>query len=130
MLPQGTPSKAAAHITQVIVERARAAEQAWASVSTQATQRLDFASQKAERLTHEVLQTALARIDRQTSTEDALLRESIGLGPQATLERGYVLALHGQRLVTTAQQALEHPHLALRFSDGSVNVTLDLDTKP
>ena len=130
LLPQGTPSKAAAHITQVIVARARAAEQAWESVSTQALQRLDFAAQKAEHLTQEVFQTAMARIDHQTTTVDALLRESIGLGPQATLERGYALALHGQRLVTTVQQALEHPHLTLRFSDGSVNVTLDLDTTP
>lgn len=130
LLPQGTPSKAAAYITQVIVERARAAEQAWESVSTQAIQRLDFAAQKAERLVQEVFQAALARIDRQASTVDALLRESIGLGPQATLERGYALALDGKRLVTSAQQALEHPQLTLRFADGSVNVTLDLDPPP
>lgn len=124
LLPQGTPSKAAAHVTQVIVERARAADRAWDSVVTQTAQRLESAGQRTDRILQEVSQGVLARLDRQASTVDALLRETIGLGPQSTLERGYALVHDGQALVASAQQARQHPQLTLRFADGSVDVTL------
>ncbi len=44
------------------------------------------------------------------------------LNPEAVLERGYALVLDGKRAITSAQSALEHAHMTLRFHDGSVQV--------
>lgn len=47
------------------------------------------------------------------------------LGPQATLERGYVLVESGGRLLTRAASASPGDALRLRFADGRVDVHVD-----
>ena len=47
------------------------------------------------------------------------------LGPIAVLGRGYALALHHGKPVTSAEQARQAGTMDLRFADGTVRVTTE-----
>ena len=47
------------------------------------------------------------------------------LGPMAVLGRGYALAMHAGKPVTTAVMARQISRMELRFQDGALNVTAE-----
>ena len=82
-------------------------------------------------------QTAMAQL-RLDAAMDALLQGKhrrlsqcgarlSALNPAAVLERGYVLAMDGERVVTRAAEAPEH--MRLRFADGGVAVRRETDSE-
>lgn len=128
---KGTPSKAAEHIVQTIVEKARKAERAWEDLVQQTHYRLDTANARSDQLFESIFQQAKARLDHQSSQVDSLFRECIGLGPHSTLQRGYALVQDDQqRLVTSAKQAQMLSQLTVRFSDGALVVSPQPRTEP
>lgn len=96
----GTPSKAAKHLVDTIVGRASEARDNWEFV------------QDAARAVIEVERTKL----------DALLREAVGLGPSATLARGYAVVTADGAAVASAAEASRHSRLEARFRDGSLRL--------
>ncbi|MBU6460003.1 MAG: exodeoxyribonuclease VII large subunit [Proteobacteria bacterium] len=75
------------------------------------------------------IQAFLNTIEQQTYNNIDVIRHQIqnyieiilGLGPQETLKRGYVLAWKDNTVVTRASEALKHGALTLEFSDGRVH---------
>lgn len=120
----GTPSKAAGHLVQAIVERARRAEQTWEHLGSVARARLDRADAQVDQVRTAVVHQALGRLDQQATHVDGLWRESVGMGPSATLERGYALVSNAAgKLIRRAADVPAHAPLTLRFADGTATVS-------
>jgi len=67
-----------------------------------------------------------AAMDRQLTRPQEMISRAkahlAALNPSAVLERGYVLVMNGERVVSSACAANEINQLTLRFHDGSVQV--------
>jgi exodeoxyribonuclease VII large subunit len=96
----GTPSKTAQHLVGTIIERALQTREAWDDLAALARQSI-----AAER-----------------ASVDAVMREAVGLGPAATIARGYAVVSARGIPVTSAAEAMKHLSLEARFLDGSVRL--------
>lgn len=96
----GTPSKAALHLVDTVVDRAREATVAW----------------------EDICASARAAVAANRSSIDALLREAVGLGPSATLARGYAVIAADGKSVSSAAAASRQKRLVARFYDGTINL--------
>ncbi len=79
-------------------------------------------SRSIEQARHEVIASAkreLAQAERDTK---ALIGEILGLGPQATLRRGFALVRAGAVPVISRAHAEQHHDLEIEFHDGKVPV--------
>jgi exodeoxyribonuclease VII large subunit len=99
----GTPSKAALHLISIIVEGARQASDAWDDIRSEAG----------------------GMVAAVKNSIDALIREAVGFGPSATLDRGYAVILAGGMIVNSAAEVAKHSHLTARFRDGNICLNRD-----
>lgn len=139
-----TPSKAAQRIWDTLVQETTRAAQAWEEIVTavkhrpqqlelevdhqwalvrqDAQQRLDQLDQGVAHRWDSLRRDARARVDRLGEHVDELVREVVGLGPAATLERGYVLVQDADgRLMRSADRPAPAPW-TLRWADGERRV--------
>lgn len=139
-----TPSKAAQKIWDTLVQETTRAAQAWgdivtavkhrpqqleqavdhqwASMQQDARQRLTQMEQGVAHRWDALCRESQARVDRLGEHVDDLVREVVGLGPSATLARGYVLVQDAEgRLVRSAVQEAPAPW-TLRWADGERQV--------
>jgi exodeoxyribonuclease VII large subunit len=145
-LSLGTPSKAIGHITHALIQQAQASQEAWLAVEQTVRQRLEEAHNRARALQEEAWRRAtqglataeqgLASLRQEirhrserlvelaNQSTEALVREAVGLGPGATLARGYAWVSGPEGPITQAAQARQAPHLILHFADG------DMGTQP
>ena len=120
----GTPSKAAAHLVGTIVDQARDAEAAWGAVAQGVGARLTQADLTIAHVLTTVQTLAGDRLTQQNAQVDALLREAIGLGPQATLQRGYALLQDAQgKLITSTENLRQLLSFQVVLADGSLRAT-------
>lgn len=123
----GTPSKAVGFLINRVVNNARQAWQDWDEIRQGIARRLNDAHQQLKRLMDEV-QTGRERLLKQAKTDlETLLREAVGLGPNSTLSRGYVLVEQNGKTIRSIHQLpeLSSPDVELRFQDGTVQATLN-----
>lgn len=72
------------------------------------------------------LELATIRIDEAGHEIEALAREILGVGPEATLRRGFALARDPRgKPLTSRRDALQEKRLALEFHDGVLGVVPD-----
>lgn len=123
-LPAGTPSKAIALIMGRIVQQAQQAKEAWATVQRLSQDRIQQADQRLAHHRQEMTHLAQNLVSQARQSVDALAREALGLGPQATLNRGYALVTDEQGQILTQAPQASNLKVSLRFQDGSVSAVL------
>lgn len=123
-----TPSKAAVLIVQTVVNAAATAQNHALSIRRSAAEILVNTKAETEWATDRICHVVRQKVDAATLNTDHLMRQILGLTPQRTLARGYVMArrLSGEP-VTSSQQVLAGETLSLEWADGrrSVQVTQD-----
>ena len=73
----------------------------------------------------------LARLQEAEQSLESLTREILGLGPESTLRRGYLLARDLQgRPITSRKAAVQAPLIRLNFHDGALNVSPIKESEP
>lgn len=147
-LSLGTPSKAIGHITHKLVQQAQGGQEAWLAVEQTVQQRLEEAHSRTRSLHEESLrrvtqglaqaEQGVARcqqelrhrserlVEQAEQTTQAWIREALGLGPGATLSRGYAWVSGPHGPITHASDARRAPHLILHFADGDVGTQPDV----
>lgn len=92
---------------------------------------LETASLSVRHLMDQTLELGRFRIEAAERTTEAYAREILGLGPAATLARGFALAKSADgQPITSRQEALNHPDFDLAFHDGDVAVSLNPPHEP
>lgn len=142
-----TPSKVSMHLVGTMVANANAAVQGLLEVQGNAgkliasaedkLQRNDamIAARSAELVSRKLseVESALActrayaegMLERSENKLRQMLAEIIGLGPRATIDRGYVMVRDGQgNSVTSAFVAAQRDDLELEFHDGRIGVAV------
>jgi exodeoxyribonuclease VII large subunit len=72
-----------------------------------------------------ISQGASALVEAARRDVEANTRIVVGLGPQATLRRGFAIIRDvGGQPVTSRESAMGHPELIVEFQDGSVPVVI------
>ncbi|WP_161882305.1 exodeoxyribonuclease VII large subunit [Deinococcus alpinitundrae] len=118
-----TPSKAAAYIVGSILERVQESVDAYAVVRSLCREALRDAESSAERRHEGARRAALRRADSEAQRLDAAMRQVLGLTPERTLARGYVLVRDAEGgVLTRAAQVEAGQALRLGFQDGEVRV--------
>ena len=121
----GTPSKAVGHLASRVVGNARTAMLAWQEIRTGTRARLREADQQVNRLIGELRQGRALLLRRAGEEVAGLLREAMGLGPAATLGRGYAMVSHDGTVVKTAAEAKTATEVELVFADGRVPARIE-----
>ncbi len=121
-----TPSKAAAYIVGSILERVQEALGHYAAVRSLCRSVLRDAEGSAERRHEGVRRAALRRADSEAQRLDAAMRQVLGLTPERTLARGYVLVRDSEgSVLTRAAQVAAGQALRLGFQDGEVRAVAE-----
>jgi exodeoxyribonuclease VII large subunit len=148
-LSLGTPSKVVGHLTHTVIQQVRQIEDSLTQLTQLAKQRLEDAEHRAGALWEETHRVALAGVHQaeQTVTQtwhdlrhrswqwveraevhtENLMRETLGLGPAHTLERGYAWVQGPDGPITCAKAARTAPTLTLHFADGAVGAHPETD---
>lgn len=143
-LSLGTPSKVVGHLIHLIVQQAQGAQEAWLAIEQATRQRLEEATLRTRSNHHEVQQlaertlhaaeqkverewqtvghTTARLVERAEQTSESLIREALGLGPHAALERGFAWVSGPQGAITRAASAAGLSRMTLHFADGEVHV--------
>ena len=88
-------------------------------------QRLAQQEHQMDKLRTRLNTAAQARVTALTASVAEYRAKLTALGPMAVLGRGYVLAMHAGKPVTTAVMARQIGRMELRFQDGALNVTAE-----
>jgi exodeoxyribonuclease VII large subunit len=123
-LPAGTPSKAIGLIVGRIVQQAQQAKEAWSTVQRLAHDRIQQADQRLSHHRQEMTHLSQRLVSQARQSVDSLAREALGLGPQATLNRGYALVTNENGQILTQVPQATNLKVSLRFQDGSVDAVL------
>lgn len=123
---RGTPSKAIGHIVGTIVRNAQSAEEHWQGFRQDVLARVEEAQARADEKCSEMAVRTDSLLNRAAETVDGMVREAIGLGPQATLQRGYALVRGTQGPVASVADARDAKRLILTFHDGEIAVLPEL----
>lgn len=129
-LAVGTPSKAIGLITSRIVQQAQQADQAWKAIARLVKERLGQAHHRLNYQQQDMAHTATRLLERTRQSVDGLAREALGLGPQATLNRGYALVTDPQGRLLTHAPKDTNVTATLRFQDGIVPVVISPAPRP
>ena len=149
-----TPSKVVGYIGNLIVQNARAAAHALETLGSDAERLLETAERRVEALETTVVErsermlaaaatrvdtteaalfeAATRTLDRTAERVDAMVKEMVGLGPEATLKRGFAVVRNAgtRRPVSTAEEARRSGRLELMFRDGCMDVLPDAAPAP
>lgn len=139
-----TPSKVSAHISSVILTHGDEMHQMMESlmksafnallvgeknakitmqnISSQALVLTERAEADAKKVYEGVLQGASNGLETATRDVESVFREIMGLGPQATMSRGYTIAVSESGVLTSAVDARKAKTIKLKFNDGDVSV--------
>lgn len=88
-------------------------------------QRLAQQEHQMDKLRTRLNTAAQARVTALTASVAEYRAKLTALGPMAVLGRGYVLAMHAGKPVTTAVMARQIGRMELHFQDGALNVTAE-----
>ena len=88
-------------------------------------QRLAQQEHQMDKLRTRLNTAAQARVTALTASVAEYRAKLTALGPMAVLGRGYALAMHAGKPVTTAVMARQVGRMELRFQDGALNVTAE-----
>lgn len=92
------------------------------SISAQALVLTERAEADAKKSFELVLQGAGKSLENAAKDVESVFREIMGLGPQATMNRGYTIAVCESGVLTSAEEAMKAKHIKLKFNDGDVPV--------
>ena len=118
-----TPSKAIGFVQGCIAVAAATAVEHYRVVQRRGWEVLQGAEVRAEGAHVRVRRAARALVESRASDVQHLMRSVLGLTPERTLRRGYVLVRSRGAVVTTAGRATLESRLTLEFQDGKVQVT-------
>lgn len=124
----GTPSKTVGHLVSVIVQNAQEAQKNWVEFNHAVHQRLQVNRQRISDQYQSVPLLLKHVLEKAHTHIESLWRESVSLGPQATLERGYALIQSPSgEVIKTKDQASSHAQVLIHFVDGTVPAHLSGD---
>lgn len=95
------------------------------SVTERALARVDLAEQAITRTHGETLDTAQERVARAEREAQSLFSTIFSLGPAPTLARGFIIARHEGRPISTVAAAQAAGDFDLQFKDGTVHVHIE-----
>lgn len=122
----GTPSKVIAHIEETIVHNSRQLLEMYRKVQNDAEGRLLRWEQRVEREKQALISASDRVLMEGERGVNEAFRAVVGLGPKATLERGYVLVRRSDgSVVSRAAGLASGQSLRLNFADGEVNVRVE-----
>jgi exodeoxyribonuclease VII large subunit len=113
-----------AHRTQLqLGEREAAIEKAADSIALQAKARIEAASRDLDHMQSQIVAGTASICQDARGQVEAFARLVVGLGPQATLQRGFSIAKDGDdRPITSREAAMRSEEFAVQFHDGGVRV--------
>lgn len=118
-----TPSKAAHFLVRTIVDAATEAANHVQQIQEYSAQLVAEAELLTQATKSRVYKTAQHTLLAEANQVVTLMRQALGLSPQSTLARGYVLVRNqAGELVTKAEQGLTAQKLTLEFVDGEMEV--------
>jgi len=124
-LSAGTPSKAIGLVVARITQAAKQAQKNWEELRLGVQTRLQQARQRSDLLMEEVSRQAQSTLNHARQEVDGLAREAMGLGPQATLARGYAMVSTPKGELITSAPAHPNTKALLRFQDGVIPIVLN-----
>ena len=98
-------------------------EKEWEKVLFQADRRVMDAERETGFYFRRLFELGQQKIDDAANRVEALAREVLGVGPQATLRRGFAIVRDADgKPVVTAAQAVQNKSLNIEFRDGAIDV--------
>lgn len=99
------------------------ADKEWGKVLFHADRRIDDAERETGFYYRRFFELGQQKIDDAANRVEALAREILGVGPQATLRRGFAIVRDDNgKPVVTAAQAVQEASLNIEFRDGTIDV--------
>lgn len=102
-----TPSKAAQRIWDTLQKEYYNFEQGYSFITNEKSKRCDKLENNIKNITENIIYEAYQRIESLKRKTTDLSREAITLGPQATLERGYVIIKDDSNHIIKSAEELE-----------------------
>lgn len=121
----GTPSKTIGLVGNVIIQNAQMASNSWVEFQREVEQRLLVAHQRLGEHLNTVSDITNNLLSRARSETEGLMREAIGLGPLATLSRGYALVKNQKgQLVKSVNDVSADTKVTISLSDGEIQAVV------
>jgi exodeoxyribonuclease VII large subunit len=99
------------------------ADKEWEKVLFHAERRIVDAEREAGFYYRRFFELGQQKIDDAANRVESLAREVLGVGPQATLRRGFAIVRDDNgKPVVTAAQAVQEASLNIEFRDGTIDV--------
>lgn len=120
-----TPSKAAQRIWDSFQKEFYGFEQAFSYIVNEKSRRCDKLENNIKNITDNIIYEAYQKIDFLKRKTNELSREAIALGPQATLERGYVIIKDSKNhIIKSAKELDENDSVTIQWHDSSKEIYL------
>jgi len=121
----GTPSKTIGLVASMIIQNAQNAAQDWIAFQRELDQRLLIAHQRLSEHLVSVTDITANLIEHARRETENLMREAIGLGPLATMERGYaVVQKSNGKVVRSTTDMAANETVSIRVTDGVVHAVV------
>lgn len=114
---------------QFVVSQSALTEALIQTVKQAATRQIDIAESQAEDNRIAIIRDAEKTIVVAEQSVTNLIGSVMGMGPEQTLKRGFAIAWHNNKPVTTAEAAKQCNELTLQFHDGCVNLSAERKSK-
>ena len=120
-----TPSKAAQRIWDSLQKEYYNFEQGFSFIANEKSKRCDKLENNIKNITENIIYEAYQRIDSLKRRTTELSREAITLGPQATLERGYVIIKDSENHIIKSADELENKEtITIQWHDSNKKINL------
>lgn len=120
-----TPSKAAQKIWDSLQKEFYNFEQSFSFINNEKSRRCDKLENNIKNITENIIYEAYQRIDSLKRKTTELGREAITLGPQATLERGYVIIKDdNNHIIKNADELDNNESITIQWHNSSKKVYL------
>ena len=120
-----TPSKAAQRIWDSLQKEYYNFEQGFSFITNEKSKRCDKLENNIKNITENIIYEAYQRIDSLKRRTTELSREAITLGPQATLERGYVIIKDSENHIIKSADELENKEtITIQWHDSNKKINL------
>jgi len=117
-----TPSKVIAHISSSIISNAESAINSAVSIVRHSKMVAKMAESELNNKLESINRLALDAINISEERVEALMSNIIGLGPKATLKRGYAIVRSDSKAIASKGVAKRHDEMNIEFHDGSMTV--------
>jgi len=120
-----TPSKAAQRIWDSLQKEYYNFEQGYSFITNEKAKRCDKLENNIKNITENIIYEAYQRIESLKRKTTDLSREAITLGPQATLERGYVIIKDSENhIIKSAEELEDKDSITIQWHNSNKKINL------